>query len=172
MLIPTEFLPCALMSNCFLVTIVPSVRSSSLLCTLIRVHSQIYIILCRVGSIHVLLFSYHYRKRTELKWKIYMIRALPNRNGSEFQTFYIRARSGTDSAQWDWGIIGESTGVIITTYAGWKNNKVLGTSHAPYLHIDALYHAYCHATSISLYKSITSHFRSIQLLHEVCYTVL
>ncbi len=33
-----------------------------------------------------------------------MIRALPNRNGREFQTFYIRARSGTDSAQWDWGI--------------------------------------------------------------------
>ncbi len=37
-----------------------------------------------------------------------MIRALPNRNGHEFQTFYICARSGTDSAQWDWGIICKS----------------------------------------------------------------
>ncbi len=36
-----------------------------------------------------------------------MIRALPNRNGREFQTIYIRARSGTDSAQWDWGISNE-----------------------------------------------------------------
>ncbi len=35
-----------------------------------------------------------------------MIPALPNRNGRELQTVYIRARSGTDSAQWDWGIMG------------------------------------------------------------------
>ncbi len=33
-----------------------------------------------------------------------MIRALPNRNGREFLTFYIGASSGTDLAQWDWGI--------------------------------------------------------------------
>ncbi len=33
-----------------------------------------------------------------------MIHALPNRNRCEFQTFYIRARSGTDLAQWDLGI--------------------------------------------------------------------
>ncbi len=50
--------------------------------------------------------SYYYRERTDFKWKIYMIAALPNRNGRELQTVYIRARSGTDSAQWDWGIMG------------------------------------------------------------------
>ncbi len=33
-----------------------------------------------------------------------MIRVLPNRNEREFQTFYIRACSSTDSAQSDWGI--------------------------------------------------------------------
>ncbi len=33
-----------------------------------------------------------------------MIPALPNMNWREFQNFYIRPRSGTDSAQWDWGI--------------------------------------------------------------------
>ncbi len=38
-----------------------------------------------------------------------MILALPNRNWCEFQTFYIRPRSGTDSAQWDWGIREESS---------------------------------------------------------------
>ncbi len=37
--------------------------------------------------------------------KIYMIRTLPNRNWREFQTFYIRPCSGTDSAQW--GIIAD-----------------------------------------------------------------
>ncbi len=35
-----------------------------------------------------------------------MIRAIPNRNGREFETFYIRPRSGVDSAQWNWCIIG------------------------------------------------------------------
>ncbi len=34
-----------------------------------------------------------------------MIRTIPKRNGREFQTFYIRPRSGVDSAQWNWGII-------------------------------------------------------------------
>ncbi len=46
-----------------------------------------------------------------------MIRVLPNRNGREFQTFYIRARSGTYSAQWDWGI---TYGVLIPTYSQLK----------------------------------------------------
>ncbi len=62
------------------------------------------IVLCRLGSIHVIFLSYYYRQRTELKWNIYIIHALPKRNWREFQTFYIRPRSGTDLAQWDWGI--------------------------------------------------------------------
>ncbi len=38
------------------------------------------IILCRLGSVHVIFLSYYYRERTELKWKIYMICPFPNKN--------------------------------------------------------------------------------------------
>ncbi len=34
----------------------------------------------------------------------FLIRAPCNRNRCEFRTFYIRPHSGTDSAQWDWGM--------------------------------------------------------------------
>ncbi len=67
----------------------------------------------RLGSVHVIFLSYYYRERTELKWKIYMIHALPKRNRRDFQTFYIRPRSEVDSAQWDWGIINK---IIHTTF--------------------------------------------------------
>ncbi len=89
MFIPTEFLPCALVSNCFLVTIV-------LIC---EKCSFAYINRTFLSWLHTC------RERTELKWNIYMIRVLPNRNEREFQTFYIRACSSTDSARWDWGIM-------------------------------------------------------------------
>ncbi len=106
-LIPTEFLPCALVSNCYLVKIffIPIIREKFEFTS--HAHSWSFaniIILCRLGSVHVVFLSYYYRERTKLKWKIYMIRALPNRNWREFQTFNISPRSGTDSAQWDWGI--------------------------------------------------------------------
>ncbi len=55
--------------------------------------------------------SYYYltiiEKEPSSNEKFTSIRALPNRNGREFQTFYIHERSGTDSAQCDWGIIME-----------------------------------------------------------------
>ncbi len=107
-LIPTEFLPCALVSNCYLVKIffIPIICEKFEFT--LHAHSWSFaniIVLCRLGSIHVVFLSYYYQERTKLKWKIYMIRALPNRNWCEFQTFYIRPRSSTDSAQWDWGII-------------------------------------------------------------------
>ncbi len=50
-----------------------------------------------------------------------MIRVLPNRNEREFQTFYIRARSSTDSAQFDWGIRDYSktnTIMVVTANSG------------------------------------------------------
>ncbi len=106
-LILTEFLPCTLVSNCYLVTIffIPIIRKKFEFTS--HAHSWSFanvIILCRLGWVHVVFLSYYYRERIELKWKNYMIYALPNRNWHEFQTFYIRPRSGTDSAQWDWGI--------------------------------------------------------------------
>ncbi len=51
--------------------------------------------------------SYYYlttiEKKTSPNKKV-LIRTPLNRNEREFQTFYIRPRSGTDSEQWDWGI--------------------------------------------------------------------
>ncbi len=103
-LIPTVFLPYSLLSNSYLVTIffIPIKLEKFELTS--DTHSWSFtniIILCRLGSIHVVFLSYYYRERTELKWKIYMIHPFPNRNWSEFPTSYIRPRSGVDS---DWGI--------------------------------------------------------------------
>ncbi len=106
-LIPTVFLPYALVSNCYLVTIffIPIIREKFTF----TLHAHLWsfaniIVLCQLGSVHVVFLSYYYRERTELKWKICMIRPFPNRNWREFQTSYIRPRSGVDSAQWDWVI--------------------------------------------------------------------
>ncbi len=64
------------------------------------------IVLCRLGSVHVVFLSYYYRERTKLICKMFMIRSFPNKNWCEFQNFHIRPRSAVDSAQWDWGIRG------------------------------------------------------------------
>ncbi len=101
-LIPTVFLPYALLSNCYLVTIffIPIIREKFEFTS--HAHSWSFtniIVLCWLGSIHVVFLSYYYRERTELKWKIYMIRPFPNKNWREFQTFYIHPCSAVDSAQ-------------------------------------------------------------------------
>ncbi len=108
MLIPTVFLLYMLMShNCYLVMIffIPIICEKFEFT--LHAHSWSFtniIVLCRLGSIHVVFLSYYYREITELKWNIYMIRPFPKRNWHEFQTSYIRPHSGVDSAQWDRGI--------------------------------------------------------------------
>ncbi len=102
MLIPTVFLLYALVSNCYLVMtfficIIPEKFEFTS-------HSHFWsfaniIVLCRLGSIHVIFLSYYYQERTKLKWNIYMIRPFPNKNWHEFQNFYIRPCSAVDLAQ-------------------------------------------------------------------------
>ncbi len=107
MLIPTVFLPYMLVSNCYLVTIFFILIIREKFELTLHAHSWSFaniIILCWLGSIHVIFLSYYYRERTELKWKIYMIRPFPNKNWHEFQNFYICPRSAVDSAQWNLGI--------------------------------------------------------------------
>ncbi len=106
-LIPTVFLLYALVSNCYLVMIF-FIR---IICEQFEftLHSHSWsfaniIVFFRLGSIHVVFLSYHYRERTELKWKMYMIRPFPNNNWCEFQNFHIRSHSAVDSAQWDWAL--------------------------------------------------------------------
>ncbi len=106
-LIPTVFLPYALVSNCYLVTIF-FIR---IICEkfefTLHAHSWPFaniILLCRLGSVHGIFLSDYYRERAEFKWKIYMIRPFPKKNWCEFQNFHIRPRSAVASAQWDWGI--------------------------------------------------------------------
>ncbi len=107
MLIPTVFLPYALVSNCYLVTIffIRIIREKFKFTS--HAHSWSFaniIVVCWLGSIHVIYLSCYYRERTELKWKIYMIRPFPNKNWHEFQNVYIHPRSAVDSAQWDLGV--------------------------------------------------------------------
>ncbi len=107
MLIPIVFLPYALVSNCYLVMIffIRIIHEKFEFTS--RTHSWSFaniIVLCWLGSVHVLFLSYYYRERTELKWKMYMIHPFPNKNWREFQNFHIRPRSAVDSAQWDWDI--------------------------------------------------------------------
>ncbi len=87
-LIPTVFLPYALVSNCYLVMIF-FIR---IILEKFEFTSHTYswsfaniIILCQLGSVHVVFLSYYYREKNELKWKIYMIRPFPNKNWQEFQ---------------------------------------------------------------------------------------
>ncbi len=107
-LIPTVFLPYALVSNCYLAMIF-FIR---IICEKFEFTSHArswsfanIIVLCRLGSIHVVFLSYYYRERTKLKWKMYMIRPFPIKNWHKFQNVHIHPRSAVDSAQWDWGII-------------------------------------------------------------------
>ncbi len=107
MLIPTVFLLYALVSNCYLVTIFFIHIIHEKLEFTLHAHSWSFaniIVLCRLGSIHVIFLSYYYQERTELNWKIYMIRPFPNKNWHEFQRFYIGPRSAVDSSEWDLGI--------------------------------------------------------------------
>ncbi len=106
-LIPTVFLSYVLVSNCYLVTVFFIRITRKKFEFTLHAHSWSFaniIILCQLGSVHVVFLSYYYRERTELKWKIYMIHPLNNKNWCEFQTFYIRPRSAVDSAPWDLGI--------------------------------------------------------------------
>ncbi len=107
-LIPTVFLLYTLVSNCYLVTIffIPIICEKFEFT--LHAHTWSFaniIVLCQLGSVHVVFLSYYYWERNELKWKIYMICPFPNMNWREFQTSYIRPHSGVDSAQWDCGII-------------------------------------------------------------------
>ncbi len=103
-LIPTVFLLYALVSNCYLVMIF-FIRN---ICKNFKFTSHSHswsfaniIVLCWLCSIHVVFLSYHYRERTKLKWKIYMIPPFPNKNWHEFQNFNICPCSALDSAQQD-----------------------------------------------------------------------
>ncbi len=103
-LIPTVFLPYALVSNCYLVMIF-FIRN---ICNNFKFTSHSHswsfaniIVLCWLGSILVIFLSYHYRERTKLKWKFFMIPPFPNKNWHELQNVYIRPCSALDSAQQD-----------------------------------------------------------------------
>ncbi len=116
MLIPTVFLPYALVSNCYLVMIFFIHIILEKFEFTLYTHSWSFaniIVLCRLGSIHVVFLSYYYRERTELKWKMYMICPFPNKNWREFQKFHIRPYSAVDSAQWDWGST-TTTWIVLT----------------------------------------------------------
>ncbi len=90
MLIPTVFLSYALVSNCYLVMIFfIRIIGEKFEFTL---HADSWsfaniIILCRLGSVHVVFLSYYYQERTEFKWNIYMIRPSPTRIGTNFKMF-------------------------------------------------------------------------------------
>ncbi len=104
-LIPAVLLPYALVSNCYLVMIFFIRITCEKFEFTLHATSWSFaniIILCRLGSVHVVFLSYYYRERTELKWKMYMIRPFPNKNWREFQNFHICPCSAVDSAQWDW----------------------------------------------------------------------
>ncbi len=89
-LIPTVFLPYVLVSNCYLVTIF-----------FIRIihekfeftsHADSWsfaniIILCRLGSVHVVFSSYYYRERTKLKEKFTWFVPSPTRIGANVKFF-------------------------------------------------------------------------------------
>ncbi len=94
------------------------------------------IILCRLGSVHVIFLSYYYRERTKLKWKVYIIRPFPKNNWHEFQYVYIRPRSAVDSAQWDLGIMMLIFGLVCMIWF-----------HKPQI---------CHKLSLSAIKTIKS----------------
>ncbi len=89
-LIPTVFLPYALVSNCYLVMIFFICIISEKFEFTSNAHSWSFanvIVLCRLGSVHVVFLSYYYRERIKLKWKIYMIHRYPNKNWRKFQNF-------------------------------------------------------------------------------------
>ncbi len=104
MLIPTEFLPCTLVSNCFLVAIVPYARSSSYFAcwfVFIGIYKSYFFELAPYIS-YCYLTIIEKEPSTNEKCTWFMLS--PTLNRHEFQTFYNRPRSGVDSAQWDWGI--------------------------------------------------------------------
>ncbi len=79
-LIPTVFLPYALVSNCYLVTIffIRIIHKKFEFTS--HAHSWSFaniIVVCQLGSVHVIFLSYYYQERTELKLKNYMISSLP-----------------------------------------------------------------------------------------------
>ncbi len=120
MLIPTVFLPYELVSNCYLVMIFIRIIGEKFEFTL-HAHSWSFaniIVLCRLGSVHVIFLSYCYWERTELNWKIYMIGPFSNKNWREFQNvskLVCRPCLAVDSAQWDLGII--ITWYLVTHHA-------------------------------------------------------
>ncbi len=86
-LIPTVFLPYALVSNCYLVMIFFIRIIHEKFEFTAQAHSWSFaniIVLCQLGSVHVIFLSYYYPERTELKWKMYMIRPFLNTNWCEF----------------------------------------------------------------------------------------
>ncbi len=106
MLISTVFLLYALVSNCYHVMIffIRIIREKFEFTW--HAHSWSFaniIVLCRLGSVHVIFLSYYYQEKNELKWKMYIIRPFPNKYWCEFQNFHIHPRSAVDSAQWDLG---------------------------------------------------------------------
>ncbi len=106
-LIPTVFVPYALVSNSYLVTIFSIHIILEKFEFTSHAHSWSFaniIVLCQLGSVHVVFLFYYYRETTELKWKIYMIHPFRNKNWCEFQNVYICPCSAVDLAQWDLGI--------------------------------------------------------------------
>ncbi len=96
MLIPTVFLPYTLLSNCYLVTIFFIHIIHEKFEFTLHAHSWSFanvIVVCRLGSVHVIFLSYYYWERIKLKWKIYMIHSFPNKNWREFQIVYNHPHS-------------------------------------------------------------------------------
>ncbi len=116
-LIPTVFLPYALVSSCYLVMI--------FFIHIIREKFEF------TSHAHSWSFANIYQEKIELKWKIYMIRPFLNKNLHEFLIFYIRPCSAVDSAQWDLSITTDhcvaylsQTGLICDVTMGITSNFV------------------------------------------------
>ncbi len=100
-LIPTVFLQYALVSNCYLVTIffIRIIREKFEFTSYAHLWSFANIILlCRLGSIHVIFLCYYYQERTKLKWKFHDS-SLPKQELALISNFYICPSSAVDSAQ-------------------------------------------------------------------------
>ncbi len=103
-LIPNLFLLYTIVSICYLVPIffIRIIREKVEFTS--HTHSWSFtniIVVCWLGSVHVIFSSYYYRDRTKLKWKNYMICPFPNKNWRKFR---IILHSAVDLAHWDLGI--------------------------------------------------------------------
>ncbi len=109
MFIHTVFVPFILLSYCYLVTFffIRIIHEKFKLTS----HADSCSVATKKKSYFVVLapyMSYYYLTTIEKEPspnEKFLIHAPCNKNRHEFRTFYIRPHSGTDLAQWDWGIM-------------------------------------------------------------------